>query len=181
MKILISILFLFIAAFSFAENPWDYVEELVIELEASNELILELREELAELRHEVFEVRDDNAELRKENSDLRFLNAVLETQLEETTNELVASTELIIELRNELKQAQNEITFFREEYEESIVSTAVNQNTFGIGAGIVYPNGGEIIATITPPFLRTLSIYGRFGLQTSSNIIHGGAGLIINF
>ena len=174
-KILLSIFFIFIASFSFAEdNPWDYVEELTIELEASNELIRELRQE-------IFELRDTNADLRRENSELRFSNFILEQQLEETTNELIASTELIVELRDELKEAQDEITFFREEYEEGVISAAVNENIFGIGAGVVFPNGGEIIATITPPFLRTLSLYGRFGLQTSSNIIHGGAGIMINF
>lgn len=160
-KILLSIFFIFITSFSFAEdNPWDYVEELTIELEASNELI---------------------RELRQENANLRRNNSILEQQLEETTNELIASTELIVELRDELKEAQDEITFFREEYEEGVISAAVNENIFGIGAGVVFPNGGEIIATITPPFLRTLSLYGRFGLQTSSNIIHGGAGIMINF
>ena len=174
-RILISLFFMLIASFAFTEdNPWDYVEELTIELEASNELIRTLRQEN-------FEFRENNIELRKENIDLRFYNSLLEQQLDEAITELENSNEVIISLRDELIQAQDELIFFREEYESSIIRASTNESIFGLGLGVSYPTGGEIIASITPPFLQTISVYGRFGLQTSTNIIHAGAGVIINF
>lgn len=171
MKIIISLLFLFTAFFSFAqEDPWEYVEELTNELEASNELIIELRNEISDLEEE-------NEELRERPTKEEYNRVV--NQLEETTEELTISNELIIELREELIECQNEVSFFREKYEECVLKEATETN-FGFGFGATYPYGGEIILSVDVPFINTLSVYARGGLQVN-NIFHGGAGIIYRF
>lgn len=154
MKIIkLFLIIMFIASFAYADNPWDYVEELTIELEASNELIKQLKEE----------------------------NINLEKQLTETTNELENSTNVIIFLRDQLIRTQEELVHFREKYEEQLIISNERNKFLGLGIGATYPSGGEAIITVTIPFFQMISFYGRFGLQASSNIINAGAGLIISF
>jgi hypothetical protein len=193
MKVIISLLFLFTALFSFAqEDPWEYVEELTNELEASNELIIELRDEILDLEAENEELQErptteefeELGNLEAENEELQERPTTKEynrvvNQLEETTEELIISNELIRELRQELTECQSEVTFFRNEYEECILKETMETN-FGFGAGVTYPNGGEIFLSIDVPFINTLSVYARGGLQVN-NIFHGGTGIIYRF
>lgn len=190
-KILAITAMIFIAVFySHAqEDPWELVDELTTELEASTELIEQLRAENERLTQENEQLKnalqssgneliEANEQLRAENERLTQENISLTNQLEETTDELQASTDLIIELRDELVHCQTELDYFREEYRKCVVND-VDQN-FGIGLGMAYPIGTEAIATFKLPFLQIVEVYGRVGFNDTT-FISGGGGVIINF
>lgn len=161
------------------QDSWELVDELTTELEASTQVIEELRNENERLQGIINENEEIDVDaLIAENERLTQENIDLTNQLEETTDELEASTELIIELRDELTICQSELNYFREEYRKAVIND-VDQN-FGVGLGMAYPIGAEAIATFRLPFLQIVEVYGRVGFNDTTFISAGG-GVIINF
>jgi len=156
MKIILSILFLFVSFNVYSFDLIDLVEELTNELQASNEIIIELQERLEIKSNTIF---------------------ILESILEETIKELENSNIVIINLQKELNEASSEIKYFREQYERSLQNIHYNHE---IGLGVTYPRGIEIISTFNPRFLRTFSLYARAGIYDSFSF-QGGVGAMISF
>jgi len=155
--LLVGMVFFSLNLYAQNEDPWALVEELTIELESSTVVI-------NNLRAEVFSLEEDKT--------------VLTNQLEETTDELEATTEILVRTRDELREAQEEIDYFRNNYQDNTIAD-INQ-TFGFGVGATYPLGGEIIGTLEVPFLKIIDIYARVGYNQDTTI-SAGAGIIVNF
>lgn len=181
------LMFMFVASFAFTQetDPWVLVEELTNELEESNELIIELRNEVSSLEKEKNELETSNSNLETENEELQEENSILQeenntllAQLEETTNELIACNNVLIDARNDLIECQEELTYFREQHEESVIGNV--SSPLGIGIGMAYPIGAEAILTFELPFLNIIELYGRAGFNERT-IISAGAGIIVNF
>lgn len=183
-KILISLLLFAFTLPIFANSELEEIlEEVVIELENTTELLQETKDENELLRQEVndkdYRIQQliiDNSILQQRNNYLTEDNDDLRLLVGELTDALDESNEIIIELRNELELAQEEINFFRGEFEDYLISPG--PSVLALGLGITYPAGTEGIVTFDVPFLRILRIYARAGVQNSLQL-HGGFGIII--
>jgi hypothetical protein len=170
LRIFLTTILLLTASFSFCQSRIDTNSELLAKalqaLESTTLLLEEAKEKISTLEEEkkFLETALEEEKLKKD-EDLILKIEELTSKLQEAQIALENDNVILEQAKQQIIDDQKEIKDLRKNLAEAI-NLIEEVKTFSIGAGIVYPLGGQVLFSINIPKIP-ISIFTDISVQAS--------------